>query len=247
MDAADQSNSGKETITFHNRWYEHNASYWVSQPATVDGMLGGFGSLSGIDCKASIAFIRSCIRSQGLDKKEKERLFDKVDAEFSHLVAADCGAGIGRVSQNVLLKLFGQVDLVERDAHFVEKAQERLKVFGERMKYHVVGMENFLPSPNTYDVIWIQWCIVYLTDNDLVKFLINCRKSLKEDGFIGLKENESAGHIPVEDKDDSSVTRTHVQMLDIFAKAGLKIARQEQQQGFPASLFPVLMYCLVSI
>ena len=37
--------------------------------------------------------------------------------------ALDCGAGIGRVSKRVLLPLFSEVDLVEQNQAFLEKAK----------------------------------------------------------------------------------------------------------------------------
>ena len=37
---------------------------------------------------------------------------------------SDCGAGIGRVTKNLLLPLFDTVDLVEQNPDFVEKAKE---------------------------------------------------------------------------------------------------------------------------
>ena len=38
----------------------------------------------------------------------------------------DCGAGIGRITKNLLLPLFDVVDMVEQNAGFLEKAREYL-------------------------------------------------------------------------------------------------------------------------
>jgi 2-polyprenyl-3-methyl-5-hydroxy-6-metoxy-1,4-benzoquinol methylase len=40
-----------------------------------------------------------------------------------------------------------------------------------------------------YDVIWIQWVVGHLTDDDFVDFFLRCRKGLKPGGVIVLKEN----------------------------------------------------------
>ena len=40
-----------------------------------------------------------------------------------------------------------------------------------------------------YDVIWVQWVVGHLTDDDFVAFFQRCRKGLKPDGVIVLKEN----------------------------------------------------------
>ena len=39
---------------------------------------------------------------------------------------ADCGAGVGRVSQNLLLHHFQEVDLVEPSHHYIETARKAL-------------------------------------------------------------------------------------------------------------------------
>ena len=38
----------------------------------------------------------------------------------------DCGAGIGRVTKNLLLPLFDIVDMVEQNADFLERAKDYL-------------------------------------------------------------------------------------------------------------------------
>lgn len=38
-----------------------------------------------------------------------------------------------------------------------------------------IGIQEFVPTDNQkYDVIWIQWVLGYITDNDLVEFLKKC-------------------------------------------------------------------------
>ena len=42
------------------------------------------------------------------------------------IMSPDCGAGIGRVSQGLLLPLFSQVDLVEQNQSFLDQAKTYL-------------------------------------------------------------------------------------------------------------------------
>ena len=42
------------------------------------------------------------------------------------LAALDCGAGIGRISEELLLHHFQQVDLIEPSAHLLAEARKRL-------------------------------------------------------------------------------------------------------------------------
>ena len=48
------------------------------------------------------------------------------------LVAADCGAGVGRVSENLLLHTFDEVDLIEPSQHLLATAQQRLSSSGRK-------------------------------------------------------------------------------------------------------------------
>lgn len=37
------------------------------------------------------------------------------------------------------------------------------------------GLQDFCPEPEKYDVIWAQWVLIYLNDDDLIKFFKNCK------------------------------------------------------------------------
>ena len=43
-----------------------------------------------------------------------------------------------------------------------------LKAAGE---FYNEGLETFVPSPDTYDLIWCQWCLLYLTDGAVIRLL----------------------------------------------------------------------------
>lgn len=71
-----------------------------------------------------------------------------------------------------------------------------------------VGLEEWQPSQDTrYDLIWVQWCVGHLTDDQLVEFLERCQTVLNPEGFIVFKENLSTSGADLFDDLDSSVTR----------------------------------------
>jgi hypothetical protein len=147
-------------------WYQKGADYWMTQEATVDGVLGGFGHVSPVDVQGSKAFLQ----------KIPGVRFDR---------AIDCGAGIGRISRALLCPLFKEVDLVEQNPVYVQKAREYCvapaATHPKAMRhYFVEGLQTFsfasLPEeskaaaaasaaaadavPNErgpYDVVWIQY------------------------------------------------------------------------------------------
>ena len=104
------------------------------------------------------------------------------------------------------------------------------------MGFFAQPLETFTPECGRYDVVWIQWCIGHLTDEDLVAFLIRCKAGLKEGGFIVMKENNANVGFTL-DLEDSSITRSHEYLLHIIEKTGMRCVEHRQQTGFPLELF----------
>ena len=58
----------------------------------------------------------------------------------SRTFALDCGAGIGRITKNLLLNHFKHVDLVEQNLKFLEVAKTYLKSYSTRIcNYYPIG------------------------------------------------------------------------------------------------------------
>ena len=175
--------------------------------------------------------------------------------------ACDCGAGIGRVSRDLLLKKFsGRVTCVEVSERLVRASPDFVGAGASRCKFLNVGLQDFDPSSPTsdkFDCIWIQWVIGQLTDIDFVDFLKRCAAGLNEGGVIVIKdnscvseedENKEIGGIAFScDLGDHSVCRSFEYFQAIFELAGLRIITVERQGGFPDEIFPVPMMALAKI
>ncbi|KAF8412770.1 hypothetical protein HHK36_000740 [Tetracentron sinense] len=328
-------------------WYRNGVGYWEGVEASLDGVLGGYGHVNDADVKGSEAFLKFLLSDRFPDA-----------ASNRHLVALDCGSGIGRVTKNLLLRYFNEVDLVEPGSHFLEAARESLapenveisislvevaevesrssevcrsSTVGSKVEDNEVarpmphfieggslwglgvpqalvtgatseiakrattgpgeiGVEvklvdyepeslatssliqssspvdssskglpfggfmslEFTPEERRYDVIWVQWCIGHLADDDFVSFFKRAKAGLKPDGFFVLKENiaKSAKRcMPtgfVLDKEDRSITRSDLYFKELFKLCGLYLYKSKDQKGFPEELFAVKMYALIS-
>lgn len=97
------------------------------------------------------------------------------------------------------------MDVIEPIAKFTAALQGKP---GVRNIYNM-GLEEWEPGEGMrYDLIWIQWCVGHLTDEQLVQFLERCKSTLDPGvGVIVLKENNSTGGSDEFDEVDSSVTR----------------------------------------
>jgi len=222
-------------------WYAKAVAYWDAQPATDDGVLGGHAdAVSVSDVEQSEVFLRKVL---GADRLEK------AVAGKAPLVAADCGAGVGRVSKDLLLRFFATVDIIEPSEHLLAAAKTRLAaavkkggdLVGKPRTFLQSGLQAWSPPPASYDVIWVQWALLYLTDADAIAFLKRAAAALKPGGVLVVKENIAASGFVV-DKEDRSLTRSHPYMLDLGKAAGLTCVSDARQRGFPAGLFGVRMY-----
>lgn len=218
-------------FTSNKSFYTNAQKYWSTIDPTIDGMLGGLSSISASDIQGSQQFLQELYKTKPQPGKKR---------------ALDCGAGIGRVTKYLLMPQFDCVDLVEQDGNFVNKARDYLNssIGGGRDRLGTifnVGLQDFTPSPNTYDIIWSQWVLGHLTDDDLAAFLHRCSKGLSKNGFIVIKENFTANDDVFVDDNDSSVTRSLKLMKSVLEMADLRIVRMIRQQNFIQGLFPVYM------
>ncbi|XP_059291222.1 alpha N-terminal protein methyltransferase 1 isoform X2 [Lycium ferocissimum] len=202
-------------------WYNKGINYWQGVEATVDGVLGGYGHVNAPDIKFA---------STG----------------------ADCGSGIGRVTKNLLIRYFNEVDLLEPVSHFLESARvnlapENLMVseLHKAANFYCVPLQEFTPDAERYDIIWVQWCIGHLADDDFIAFFKRAKLGLKPGGLFVLKENIARAGF-VLDKEDKSITRSDSYFKELFNQCGLYIYKMKDQKEFPDELFAVKMYALTT-
>ena len=218
----------------------HAASinYWNSVTPDINGMLGGFPQISQIDLRGSANFLAKL-----------RRIIPSLPSSGPLTRGVDCGAGIGRVTTGFLSEVCDVVDVVEPVEGFARVIREgKLKDAGKVGEVYVIGLEEWMPGPERYHLIWNQWCLGHLTDSQLVGYLRRCRGAVVDDGVVVVKENisTSADGLDLYDELDSSVTRTDQKFRSLFREAGLRLVKTEEQLGLPKSLglFPIRIYAL---
>ncbi|OQR71998.1 alpha N-terminal protein methyltransferase 1A-like [Tropilaelaps mercedesae] len=212
-------------------FYADGAKYWEGIEPTIEGMLGGFAQLSDIDVGASRRFLKE--------------FCEKRQHPTGTLRALDCGSGIGRVTKMMLSHIFNEVDMLEQNQQFLDKADDYLGECRHKVGRKICsGLQSFIPDPQRpYDVIWVQWVTGHLTDTDFVEFLRNAANGLRENGLICVKDNLSSCSVEMDNK-DSSVTRPRSLVLEIFRKANLRLVGERKQIRFPKGLYEVKMFAL---
>jgi len=228
-------------------FYTNGKKYWNKVEPTLDGMLGGFTTITSVDIKASDRFLSKYFES--LEKKNEFLNAKSKDKEVATKTtrALDCGAGIGRVTKHLLMKYFDVVDLLEQNQNFLSESKTYLgtNLFKRVGKQYNCGLQEWTPDPEVkYDCIWCQWVTGHLTDEDFVQFLLRCRTALKENGIIVIKDNTTSSDECDADTTDSSVTRPNWLLLEIFRKADLTVICDRKQYKMPKGLYPVKMFAL---
>ena len=206
-------------------WYPSGASYWDKVTCDDSGMLGGLLELKEPDERSSLALLHE-LQERGTGKKR----------------ACDVGGGIGRVTQNVLLKCFESVDLVEQCPAFLERAARDMPDVGRIC----CGLQQFAPPEAAYDAVWVQWVTGHLRDEDFVPFVERAIKGLAPGGVLVVKDNTSSGDELVMDLQDHSVTRSLKHYTELFRRAAAtaRVVSCTRQEGFPPAVFPVYTWVL---
>ena len=226
--AQDGSANLWQSAAQREHWYERGKAYWEWAAPTNDGVVSGIGPLHDADIGDSLQFL-----IDGDTPLWPQPTF-RAGAR-----ALDIGAGIGRVSGALLLHLCGEVDLVDGSAAHLDQAHAS---FGGAPKspdtsrgrvgnFLCADLQNFVPS-RSYDLIWIQWTTMYLTDDDLRRLLRDCQRALAPEGFIVLKDNVIDvvkgpkglvdGRYMV-DEEDASVSRTRDHLLHLISEVGMSV------------------------
>ena len=88
-------------------WYESTLLHWKTAVSAEsdDGVLGGYGSIDSEDTEGSLEFLST--------NRQFASWHSGGSLPLPGTRALDCGAGVGRVSEGVLLKVCETVQLVE--------------------------------------------------------------------------------------------------------------------------------------
>lgn len=174
-------------------------------------------------------------------KDDSQRSTTKRQA-FNH--AVDLGAGAGRVTKHVLLKRYGEVRLVEGDKYWSKRSKvylgrkraSRCQFVHQRIDE--ITDKDVLAWGEPADLMWIQWTLQYLTDEDVVGCLGILAKGLRQgSGVLVVKENRPCGSAREDrfqmDMPDGANARYDITRPDshhryLFQKAGLTVNMAEQ-------------------
>jgi protein N-terminal methyltransferase len=213
-----------------DRWYGHSTWYWTRFAMTADdsGVLGGATHLHAPDEAHSNVILKE------LKTSRPQMGWDR---------ALDVAAGVGRVTDSVLRHHFAKTDLVDVAPRLLEAAGSRIP--SARLGALALSrMSRLQPPPgSTYDCIWMQYCLGYVIDSDLVALLKRLKACLSKGGVVIMKETTlresdetTAYHV---DAEDLNIIRSRPYWEWVFREAGLRVVDASEQTDWPETFLPV--------
>jgi len=228
------TNNNKNNIANISNITNISEQYWQQQPLTYDSM-AGVSEINQLDIIHTIKTLNSI---PNISKMES---------------VLELGAGIGRITFQALYKFFTIIDIVERNPNFIAEVKlTELKQNPKKIrKFICSSLEQFDIDLNTnsasnnintnikYDLIFIQWVLEYLTDDDLLSLLSKLKTVLNKEGEIVIKENVNNNTIFI--NDEGSTIRTINKYNNIFVNSGYKVVYSEKVDYNREDLYDI--YC----
>ncbi|CAP24141.1 Protein CBR-PMT-1 [Caenorhabditis briggsae] len=99
----------------------------------------------------------------------------------------DIGAGIGRFT-TVLAETARWVLSTDFIDSFIKKNQQRNAHLGN-INYRVGDAVGLKMDSTSVDLVFTNWLMMYLSDDETVEFIFNCMRWLRQDGIVHLRES----------------------------------------------------------
>jgi protein N-terminal methyltransferase len=214
---------------FGSTYYDAGLRHWGMKDASVSGMLDGFIQTNDPDLTFSRGILKRYLRDHQLNTDS----------------CADVGCGIGRISMSILTKHFRHITLVEPVAKFLRKAEADVAQTGVTVRAIECGAQDWQIDED-FDCIWLQWVLMFLTDEDAVSLLMRCKQHLRPNGIVVVKDNmiqsrrkSDAVWFP----NDHSLSRTVFHVRDLIGRSGLRVDYNREQTSWNDEFIP--LYCFV--
>ena len=174
-------------------------------------------------------------------------------ASLEYARALDVAGGDGRLSKELLLELFGAVDLFDRCKVALAKVGQLKALLPKLKRVDEATMQDY-QFKERYNLVMMCWCCGYLDNDELIAFLIKAQAQLVR-GFKRTTRNQQpVAYIVVLDNlaeegegtvwvDDQRV-REESTFKSIFDNAGLTVWDQTEPEVLVDADYPVKMWAL---
>lgn len=187
-------------------------------------------------------------------KNTNNLLKDYINLENNKSVL-EIGAGIGRITFNCLFDKFDYIDILDSNEEFLKKAKEFQELnFGDintnfnlnnskKIKnFYCEFLQNFKFN-KSYDLIFVQWVLEYLSCEEIEEFFKLAKLNLNENGIMIVKENINIEAKNNKDNiiviEEGSLIRPSEFYRNIFNNLNFKILKDEIVQFTRQDIYEV--------
>lgn len=228
-----------------DEFYDANDRYWANGGygglTDDEAMIGDTGGEA--DGEEGLAFLDRLLERQRVAAQSSNNIKSK-RRDTNTTVAIDLGAGVGRVTKMILLKRYDEIRLVEGNEAYSKRSKLYLgRKRANRCIFTNCLLQDITPDQvmewgQSADLMWLQWTLQYLTDDDAIDCLRILSGGLIEDrGVLVVKENRPYGNAredrfqmdtPGGENKRYDITRPDAHHRLIFHRAGLRIEHVEE-------------------
>ena len=167
--------------------------------------------------------------------------------------ALDVGAGDGRVTKDLLHRLFAAVDLLEPYKDYIDKIKQVKPVLPRLEHVDHAKMQEY-QWKEMYSLILLFWCSGYVDDEELESFLKSAKQHLVQEAKRATRKSGRTAFIVVFDNisnagdgtlwREGQRIREEATFAKIFSRANLTIWEEEPLAVLEDNDFPVKMWAL---
>ncbi|KAL3116966.1 hypothetical protein niasHT_002925 [Heterodera trifolii] len=139
---------------------------------------------------------------EALDRENILALLPSVKGKF----VVDIGAGIGRFTTVFAQSEATKVVATDFVASFVDKNRERNGAYANVVEWRVGDATGLQFDEGSVDLVFTNWLLMYLADQEAVQFVANALQWLRPDGYLHLRE--SCSEASTKKSADHSTTTT---------------------------------------
>ena len=150
----------------------------------------------------------------------------------NHRSCIEFGSGVGRVTAQLLAENFEEVECVEQDTNLLKQARTNITAGNITFVNKAIQEYSYL---RTFDVIYFQWVLEYLSDLEVANFLAASVDNLNKGGLIVVKENVDERRCVV-DKEGSIIRERSFYRLTVLKELTVVVDKTEELMK---DLFPV--------
>ncbi len=109
-----------------------------------------------------------------------------------------------------------------------------------------VRVQTFVPDVGAYDMVWLNWSLMYLLDADIVTALTRAAEALRPGGFVVVKENmlPLPGAFRVDTAEGFNFFKSREYWRALWERAGLTEVTSRRSEPWPEDWIPVDMIAL---